>query len=58
MPRNDEGCEDQFLQHISILNQPGRAAGQQRRKVIEEKEKNAAHLHVLLNCEEVEPYQE
>lgn len=51
MPRNDEGCEDQFLQ-------PGRAAGQQRRKVIEEKEKNAAHLHVLLNCEEVEPYQE
>jgi hypothetical protein len=38
--RNDEGFEDQFLQ-------PGRTAGQQMCKVIEEKEKNAAHLHVL-----------
>lgn len=58
VPRNDEGSEDQLVQPISIFNQHGRAAGPQKRKFIVGKEKDAAHLHVLLNCEEVDPYQE
>lgn len=55
-PRNDDGFEDQLFQPLSLFNQPGRAAGKKRHRFIERKEKDA-HLCVILNCEEVEPYQ-
>ncbi|XP_038707276.1 uncharacterized protein LOC120002586 [Tripterygium wilfordii] len=55
--RNDDGAlDDSIRPTLSIFNQPGRPFGQCISRFLNEKELAAVTLHVLLNCEEVEPY--
>ena len=55
--RNDDGGIDEtILPTLSIFNHSGRSAGTCKSRYLNDKELAAAHLHVLLNCEEVQPY--
>lgn len=55
--RNDDGGKyDTAQQNLSIFNHPGRSAGTSKSRYLSDMELSAAHLHVLLNCEEVETY--
>ena len=55
--RNDAGGLPETSQpNLSIFKFSGRAAGSCRSRYLNDKEFAAAHLHVLLNCEEVQPY--
>lgn len=57
VPRNDDGGEGCSINPtFSIFNYPGRPAGRCISCFLEEREMKAAHLYVLLNCPEVEPY--
>ena len=55
--RNEDG--DEHINHfptLSVFEPQGTAIGRERSKYITNAEYVAAHLHVLLNCEEVKPY--
>jgi hypothetical protein len=55
--RNDDGGQADVGQEIlSIFNHPGRLAGTCKSRYLDGRELAAAHLHILLNCEEVQPY--
>lgn len=54
VPRNDDGGE--VGPPLSVFNYPGRPSGRCTSCFLEEKELKAAHLYVLLNCPEVEPF--
>lgn len=55
--RNDDGGEDEtMLPTLSIFNTPGRQFGKCKNRPLLDKEMKAAHLHILLNCDEVQPY--
>lgn len=55
--RNDDGGEDETIQRtMSIFNKPGRPSGTCKSRYLDDRELAAAHLHVLLNCDEVQPY--
>ena len=55
--RNDDGGVDDIVRPtLSIFNYSGRSAGTCKSRYLNDKELAAAHLHVLLNCEEVQPY--
>ena len=55
--RNDDGGEGSTsASQISIFNHAGRPHGTCSNRYLLDKELAAAHLHVLLNCPEVEPY--
>ncbi|KAL3528982.1 hypothetical protein ACH5RR_008304, partial [Cinchona calisaya] len=55
--RNDDGVvNDERQSTLSIFNFPGRTAGKGTTRWLSDKELQAAHLHVLLNCVEVKEY--
>lgn len=54
--RNDDGGQDEGRQILSIFNHHGRSAGACKSRYLTDRELRAAHLHILLNCEEVQPY--
>jgi hypothetical protein len=55
--RNDDGGQDDIVQHtLSIFNHSGRFAGNRKSRYLDDRELDAAHLHILLNCEEVQPF--
>lgn len=54
--RNDDGAQNDVQQTLSIFNHSGRSAGSCTSRYLKDREFAAAHLHVLLNCEEVQPY--
>ncbi|XP_058729647.1 uncharacterized protein LOC131601773 isoform X2 [Vicia villosa] len=55
--RNDDGVQDDVVpQTFSIFNHYGRSAGFCKSRYLDDRELKAAHLHILLNCEEVQPY--
>ena len=55
--RNDDGGMDEnAIATLSIFNLPGRPSGACSSRFMEPIELDAAHLYVLLNCDEVEPY--
>ena len=54
--RNDDGGESSVQHTLSVFNQPGRAAGKSKPHWLSEREKHAAHLHILINCDEVQPF--
>ncbi len=57
VPRNDDGGIDMSIPPtLSLFNKPGRPTGQVHTRYLTDAEYNAAHLHVLQNCEEVRPY--
>ena len=59
VPRNDDGgvVEDQEIEgNLSIFKYPGRPIGQSKKRLLTKDERNAAHLYILLNCEEVSPF--
>lgn len=57
--RNDDGGQVEVGQQtLSIFNQSGRSAGTSKSRYLSDRELAAAHLHILLNCEEVQPYLE
>ena len=49
---HDEGVQPT----LSIFEPQGRSAGKPGKRYLNEQEYKAAHLHILLNCVEVEPY--
>jgi len=54
--RNDDGGENEEVNQTStIFNHPGRYSGTSSSRYLNKKELEVAHLHVLLNCEEVQP---
>jgi len=54
--RNDDGSENEEVDQTStIFNNLGRYSGTSSCRYLNKKELEAAHLHVLLNCEEVQP---
>ncbi|XP_057439916.1 uncharacterized protein LOC130731673 [Lotus japonicus] len=55
--RNDAGSHDDVdPQNLSIFSHPGRTAGTSRSRYLTDMESAAAHLHILLNCDEVKPF--
>jgi len=57
--RNDprsghEGC----LPTLSILSKCGHPSGKPKDHWLTDKERTSAHVHVLINCDEVKPYLE
>lgn len=57
VPRNDDGgqgCSNR--PPLSIFNYPGRPTGRCISFMLEERDLQTAHLYVLLNCPEVEPF--
>ena len=52
-----DGCSSSSSP-ISIFNYPGRACGKSIQFYLDERDMKAAHLYILLNCEEVQPYLE
>ncbi|CAJ1939674.1 unnamed protein product, partial [Sphenostylis stenocarpa] len=54
--RNDNGGEHVELDCVStIFNHPSRFSGRSSCRYLNKKELEDAHLHVLHNCEEVQP---
>ncbi|XP_027368317.1 uncharacterized protein LOC113874279 [Abrus precatorius] len=51
--RNDDRGESSNEPSLSIFNQPGRVSGKCEERWILGDESEAAHLHILLNCDEV-----
>jgi len=55
--RNDFGVQNDTSQDtLSVFNHVGHPAGICKSRYLNEKEVAVVHLHVLLNCEEVQPY--
>lgn len=55
--RNDVVGQDMTPEHtLSVFNKPGRSSGRCKSRYLNDRELAAAHLHILLNCEEVQPY--
>jgi len=55
--RNEDG--DDHINHfstLSVFEQQGTTIGWERLKYLTDAEYVAAHLHMLLNCDEVKPY--
>jgi len=56
--RRNEG-DDEHINHfptLSVFAPQGTAIGKERSRYLTDAEYVVAHLHVLLNCEEVKPY--
>ncbi|XP_020965106.1 uncharacterized protein LOC107614363 isoform X1 [Arachis ipaensis] len=53
--RNDDG-EDTIKASLSIFNRPGRKVGKAKDHWLDERDKAAAHLHILLNESKVSPF--
>ena len=59
MPQNvdaDEGSSSS--PPISIFNYPGRVSGKSKTYFLDQVDVHVAHLYVLQNCPELEPYLE
>ena len=59
MPQNvdaDEGSSSSSP--ISIFNYPGRVSGKSKTYLLDPIDLHVAHLYILQNCPEVEPYLE
>ena len=55
--RNDVVGQDMTCEHtLSIFNKSDRYSGRYKSQYLNDRELAAAHLHILLNCEEVQPY--
>ena len=55
--RNEYDFHDEgFQPTLSIFEPQGRSIGKLDKRYLNEQEYKAAHLHILLNCVEVEPY--
>ena len=52
----DEGEQDDIQPTLSVFRLQGRPSGRVTPWWLIDEEYNVAHLHVLLNCEEVQPY--
>jgi len=52
--RNDDGGESSLEPTLSIFNQPGLLGGSRQTRWLSFPELNSAHLHILLNCTEVD----
>ena len=52
----DEVEQDDTQPTLSVFRPQGRPSGRVTPRWLTDEEYNAAHLHVLLNCEEVQPY--
>ena len=59
MPRNVHTDEtSSSTPPLSIFNYPGKASGKSVKYFLDQLDFKAAHLYVLQNCEEVQPYVE
>ncbi|XP_050207371.2 uncharacterized protein LOC126656796 [Mercurialis annua] len=58
VPRNDDGGVDirAVSGMLSIFKHPGRFMGQAKSRFLEQKDYDAAHTYILLNCIEAKPY--
>jgi len=55
--RNEDGDEhNSHVQTLSVFELQGIVIGKERSRHLTDAEYIAAHLHVLLNCDEVKPY--
>ncbi|XP_065867489.1 uncharacterized protein [Euphorbia lathyris] len=60
VPRNDDGGNHDVIDksNLLIFNYNGRYSGRSRTRWLEEKEHDAIHSYILLNCAEVRPFVE
>ncbi|KAH0757622.1 hypothetical protein KY290_021115 [Solanum tuberosum] len=61
VPRNDDGGigeQDGYDGNLSIFTYPGRGFGELKRRYLTKEELKAAHVYILLNYREVQPYVE
>lgn len=57
--RNNTRLECNDIQPtLSILHKGGRPSGKPRKHYLLDKELDSAHVHVLINCDEIKPYLE
>ena len=54
--RNDDGGESSIKPSLSIFNQPGHATRKCKDQWLTRNEWNSTHLHILINCDEVQPF--
>ena len=55
-PRNDIPDHPTSSSTLSVFHMKGKPFGRARKRHLTPEEYKAAHLHVLLNCGEVQPY--
>jgi len=61
VPQNDDGGMDEqdgYDDNLSIFTYPGRGFGELNHRYLTEEEHKPAHIYILLNCREVQPYME
>ncbi|XP_022632017.1 uncharacterized protein LOC111240728 isoform X2 [Vigna radiata var. radiata] len=57
--RNEVNTEiESLLTTLSVFHQPGRPSGRESTHWLRDEELRSAHVHVLINCDEVQPYLE
>ncbi|KAL6550291.1 hypothetical protein OROMI_020779 [Orobanche minor] len=56
VPHNEDFDEDDREDIISLFRQYGRAFGKKKTRYLTDNEYNAARAYVLLNCDEVSPF--
>ncbi|XP_006338141.1 uncharacterized protein [Solanum tuberosum] len=59
VPQNDDGGigeQHGYASNLSIFTYPGRGFGELNWRYLTEEELKAAHIYILLNCREVQPY--
>ena len=58
IPRNSGGDVDPSDGMLKIFSHPGRTYGRSHNRFMDDEEYKAAQLYVLMNCEEVFPFQQ
>ena len=56
IPRNEVPCQHGPPTIFTVFQMKGTPFGKCRKRYLTQVEYNAAHLHILLNCHEVQPY--
>ena len=52
----DENDEQQMQPTLSVFQAEGAPVGSRTQRYLTDEELHAAHLHILLNCNELQPY--
>ncbi|KAL0288935.1 UNVERIFIED_CONTAM: hypothetical protein Sradi_7084300 [Sesamum radiatum] len=56
--RNDDGLNNENIEHMSIFNHPGRPHGASKMRYLIGEERHVAETYIVANCPEAHPYYE
>ncbi|KAL0403965.1 UNVERIFIED_CONTAM: hypothetical protein Sradi_2037300 [Sesamum radiatum] len=56
--RNDDGLNNENIEHMSIFNHPDRSHGASKMRYLIDEERHVAETYIVANCPEAHPYYE